>query len=301
MDFKIGDEIEEIDEESESSRSESKLPMILIIIVALIVGVSVFLICFHFFGPKKTKEPEVTATPLDLKEDNVQILYAYVTYGTRNQRNEKFIKETNITLNSFSNVEKFYYALQFAQVEDFVFTGKMNDKNQKIYNIPNAKIKNYMERFFGSQVEYTTNNVITYPFSFRINGQNVGIMTYSSQNGGFDTVFDGYEEDIVSDKIVEPYYAKLESAQKNPDGSYELHEKIIYTEVEEVDGIYTVHIYKDYGHAMEIETRTNQTAEMLQENPVDIEKYLEKATTISYLFRLNGTTLYFDSSKIIFS
>ncbi len=301
MDFKIGDEIEEVDETEEEEQRNSKFPLIVAIIIALVVGVSVFVICYHYFGPKKQKEEPIQAEQLDLKEDNVQILYAYVTYGTKNERNDKFVKDAHVTLDSFSNVEKYYYALQFAQVEDFVFTNKYNDKNQKIYLISNAKIKEYMERFFGAQVSYSTNNVITYPFSFRINGQNVGIMTYSSAKNGFETVFDGYEENVVSDKLVEPYYTVLESAQKNPDGSYELHEKIIYTSIEEAGGVYTVHIYKDYGHAMEIETKPNQTEEMLKANPIDVNNYKDKASTITYLFRLNGTTLYFDSSKIVFS
>ena len=302
MDFKIGDEIEEVDESSEGNQSSgNKIGVIVVVIIALIVGLGVFFVSYHFLGPKKEKEEPVTATPLSLTEDNVQILYAYVTYGTLNQRNDKFIKEGKVTMESFSNVEKFYYALQFAQVEDFVFSNRYNDHNQKIYIISNAKIKSYMERFFGTQVTYTTNNVITYPFSFRINGQNVGIMTYSSSSSGFETVFDGFEEDVVSTALVEPYYTKLDHAEKEIDGSYVLYEKIIYTNVEQADGIYTVHVYKDHGHAMEIETKPNQTEEMLKNNPIDIKNYENKASTIKYTFKLHGTTLCFESSEIIYS
>ena len=134
-------------------------------------------------------------------------------------------------MNSFSNYEKFYYALQFAQVEDFEPTGKVDKDNKKIYNISDAKIRTYMQRFFGGAVTYNNSITLTYPFSFSINGQNVGIMTPNTTTGGLDTIFDGVE--LPKEKeLVEPYYADLVAAYKEVDGTYRLEEKIIYTRVE---------------------------------------------------------------------
>ena len=42
-----------------------------------------------------------------------------------------------------------------------------------------------MQRYFGNKVTYATNSVITYPFSFRINNQNVGVLTYSIEDDVF--------------------------------------------------------------------------------------------------------------------
>lgn len=296
MDFKIGDEIEDVS--NNPKKKNSKLPIIIVVIISLVCGLSVFLISNAFFGKKEPKQPPVVDTQLSLNDDNVQILYAYVTYGTRNKRNDKFLKEQNVTINSFSNQEKFYYALQFAEPEDFTNTGKVDKDNHKIYNISSAKIKNYMQRFFGGQVSYSNNSVITYPFSFQINGQNVGTLTYSIDRDGFDTIFNGLEEDITEEKTVEPYYTELVSATKKADGTYELQEKVIYTETTIADNMYKIEIYKDYEHTMLLETRQNITEEQVKEDPVTIEKYKDRAATITYHFKLNGNVLYFDSSEI---
>ena len=297
-DFKIDDNYEENGEVSEES-SNSPVPIIIIIVISLVIGLLVFFVSNALFGRKVIPAEPPKDTEVSLTDENVKILYDYVTYGPKNVRSDKFLKEQSVNLNSFTNQEKFYYALQFAQVEDFTATGEVDENNLKIYRIPSNKIKNYMERFFGSKVTYATNSVITYPFSFRINNKNVGVMTYSVEKDGYNTVFTGLEEDVVSDKVVEPYYTKLVKAIKNgKDGSLELQEKVIYTDVQENNGVYTIGIYQDYQHTVLLETKQNLTAEQLKQNPITIDSYQEKASTVKYLFKLNNTIYYFDSSTI---
>ena len=305
MDFKIGDEIEDVENLDENgdgfkpSRKQSNLPLIIVIVVSIIIGLVVFFISNAIFGKKETTQKEPTSQKLSLTESNVDILYNYVTSGPKNTRGDKFLKEKNVTLQSFTTEEKFYYALQFADVEDFTFTGKLDDKKQKQYLIPNSKIKQYMQRFFGPTVTYSTNEVIKYPFSFRINGKNVGTMTYSEVDGGYITVFDSFEADVVDTDIVKPYYTALVGATKEVDGSYTLEEKVIYTKLEtNEDKTYNISIYKDYENKSLIESKTNQTEEMLKANPISIDKYKSTASTITYKFKLNGNVLYFYSSEI---
>ena len=294
-DFKIGDEIEENGEYKES-KSKNIIPIVIIVVIALVCGLTVFFITNALFGKKEVKPEPIVETPLLLTDENVEILYDYVTYGTNGERNDKFIKEPKVTLDSFSNQEKFYYALQFAQVEDFNETGKTDEKNHKIYNISDAKIRNYMQRFFGGGVTYNNSITLTYPFSFSINGQNVGIMT-PSKEGGLDTVFDGIEKP-KEEELVKPFYAGLVAAYKEVDGTYRLEEKIIYTRVEKKDEGYTIYLYKDYGQTQLIETKLNQTEEMLKESPIDIKNYKDKGSTIKYHFGLFNNMLYFESSTI---
>ena len=301
MDFKIEDDFEDIEEEpsSENNNKSNIFSIFIIIVVSLAFGLIVFFISNALFGRKVIPPEEPKNTTVSLTDENVKILYEYVTYGVRNTRNDKFIKEQSVDINSFSNQEKFYYALQFVQVEDFIPTGEVNSQNQKIYTIQGSKIKNYMQRFFGGRITYANNSVITYPFSFRINNQNVGVMTYSVDKDAYETVFTGLEEDIISDKVVEPFYSKLVQATRiGRDGSLELQEKVIYTDSKEENGTYTINIYKDYQHTMLIETKQNLTKEQLQQNPISIDNYQEKAATITYVFKLNSTQYYFDSSKI---
>lgn len=300
MDFKIGDEIEETEESQKKSSSDSKLPLIIIVVVSILVGLTVFFITNKLFGPKEVKEEPVVATNLSLSEENVQILYAYVTYGTSEKRNDKFVKESHVTLDSFTNQEKFYYALQFAQVEDFEATGKLDDNNKKIYNISDMVIRNYMQRFFGNKVTYTYDVNLTYPFTFSINGQNIGILTASKNSDGLDAIFEGNDKELSEgeEEIVEPYYGELVAAYKEPDGTYRLEEKVVYTRTEKKDDTYTIYIYKDYAKTQLIETKLNQTKETLEATPIDMKNYKEKASTITYHFGLYNNMLYFESSDI---
>ena len=292
MDFKIGDDITE-----DNKKKNSVVPIIIIVVMAIIIGLIVFFISNAIFGVKEPKEEAPVSTQLRITDENVKILYQYVTYGIKGERNTKFIKEKNVTIDSFTNEEKFYYALQFAQVEDFKVTDKVDEKNRKVYRLYHETVKEYMQRFFGGSVQYSSDISLVYPFSFRINGNNVGYITEVEEDG-FDVVFDGLEEDIISSNIVEPYYSELVAAYKEADGTYRLEEKIIYTDVKEEEGIYTVNIFKDYEKTQLIETKENQTKEMLANNPINIENYKDKASTITYHFGLFDKMLYFDSSTI---
>ena len=88
MDFKIGDDITE-----GNNKNSSSLPIIIIIVLAIIIGLIVFFISNAIFGEKKPKEETPVSTQLSITDENVQILYQYLTYGIKGERNNKFIKE----------------------------------------------------------------------------------------------------------------------------------------------------------------------------------------------------------------
>lgn len=300
-DFKIGDELEEFNDSPKKVRKKQNktVGIIIVIVISLLIGFLVYFGSNKLFGKKDKVEETPITTEIDITNENVEILYQYVTYGTRNKRNEKFITNQSVKASDFTNEEKFYYALQFAQVEDFVFSGKLTEDNKKIYTISSTKIKNYMKRFFGDKVSFKEDCEITYAFSFRINSENVGTLTYSKADKGYNTVFDGLQENYVSTNIVEPYYAELVGATENADGTLVLKEKIIYTTIEEQNGIYTVKIYNDYAHNNLIETKQNLTAEQLKANPIDVKDYENKASTVQYNFDLDFTNYYFAGSTIL--
>ena len=120
MDFKIDDDFEEKSENQK--KNHNIVSTIVIAVVSIIIGLIVFFVSNAFFGKKVIPAEVPKDIDVALTDENVQILYDYVTYGVRDTRNDKFIKERNVQLSSFSNQEKFYYALQFAQVEDFEAT-----------------------------------------------------------------------------------------------------------------------------------------------------------------------------------
>ena len=303
--FKIMDSFEEYDASDNPKirrkrRNNKTIAIVVVVILSLVIGLCVFLGSNAIFNPNGKEKETPTSIQLDLKNENVDILYHYVTYGTRNKRNDKFIKNSSVTIKDFTNEEKLYYALQFAQPEDFVFSKKYNDKEQKIYNFSKIKLDDYIKRFFGDGVVYSTEGTLTYPFSFRINGQNVGIMTYSQTKRAYETVFDGLQEDIKSTDPIEPYYTKLVSAEQNLDNSITIKEKIIYTELEQNGDSYMLSVYKDYNKASIIERKQNVTLEDLKKNPIKVDNYINNCATIEYTFKVGlSNNYYFASSKIV--
>ena len=152
--FKIGDNVEEQNSEVVLNRlkKKRKIAIIIVVIVSILIGLTTFIVSNLIFN--REQPPEVIDYSVDLKNENVQILYQYVTYGTKGLRNDKFAKEDKVVLDNFSNEEKFYYALQFDQVDDFEFTGEINAEKNKVYLITDRKIKKYMQLFFGPNVKY---------------------------------------------------------------------------------------------------------------------------------------------------
>lgn len=297
-DFKIGDDIEENPGESKIRNSNSIIPIIIVIVVAIIIGLTVFFVSNAILNPSK-KEPDApTVTKLDLKDENVEILYNYVTYGTNNIRYDKFIKEQNVTIDSFSNYDKFYYALMFVETSDITDNNKTDEAGNKIFSITESKIKTYMKRFFGPNINYSTDTEITYAFSFSSGGKNIATLTYDPTTQCFNIVFKDTSEK-KEENVVEPYYAKLEEASQTSDGTLTLKEKIIYTDAKvNTDGTYNITIYKDYNHTEQIDIKENYTQELLKTDPITIDDYSNKASTITYTFKTYNNTYYFESSTI---
>ena len=303
MDFKIGEDIEDENKESEVKKDNSKLKTIIIVVFAIIVFLVVFLALNSVLNPKTKAKPTntqvVTSEKKPLTERNVKILYNYVTYNANGGvRYDIFVKNKKVTIDTFTEDEKYYYALQYAQVEDFEYTGNKDENGNKIYSISERKIKKYMEYFFGKGVKYSTDITIKYPFSFSINDKNVGIITYNKETSAYDTIFQ-MDNDTKEEYIVDPYMGKLVEAYKEPDGGYRLVEKVIYVYVkEQSDGKYEVTISKDYEHKSIIESSIDQTEEDLKK--IKVDKYIDKAATITYNFKIKepSNVLYFYSSEI---
>ena len=305
MKFSLKEE-KEIEEENNNSNENiiSKIIYIVIILAAaLIVGLTIFLIANAIFNKKPTtpKKPVNTTEKLDLNNQNVKTLYKYVTTGTNNIRVDKFVKNSKVDKTSFTDEEKLYYALQFAEVKDFENFGDLDEQGNKIYNISKDKIKKYLTLFFGNGVTLSEYVPIEYVFSFKINDKNVGYLTYSDENDGYNATFTEYQDiDKKSEELVDSFYTKLVNAYKKNDGTYYLEEKVIYTDLVKENDKYKLSIYKDYNKEQLIESKTTTESE-LKENPIKIEDYLDKASTITYVFKantLNKNTLYFDSSSI---
>ena len=236
-------------------------------------------------------------TSIDLSDPDVRTLYSYVSYGTRGIRNDKFISNSTVTMSSFSDSEKFYYALQFARASDFVYTNENNSHGQKIFTIADSTIRSYMVRFFGPNVTYSNNVQLNYVFPFNVNRMNVAKMTYNVKRKGFDVVFNQYLGYEGTNPVDDHYYTRLAEALRMEDGKIILREKVVYVEVGEVEGLYSLYIYKDPYHQELIDQKINLTSSQLENS---IDWYNLKTAYIEYTFDLNGTVYYFSSSQIYY-
>ena len=261
-----------------------------VIALSLSIGIVIYLIFNYYIngGVDNSKY-----TPIDINDPDIRTLYQYVTYGTRGIRNDKFISNSNVTVNSFSDSEKYYYALQFARASDFIYTNENNSYGQKIFTISDSTIRNYMVRFFGPSVTYSNNVQLNYVFPFNVNKMNVAKMTYNVKRKGFDVVFNKYLGYEATNPVDDHYYTRLAEAFRLEDGKVIIREKIVYVEVGEIDGYYILNIYKDPNHQELIDQKGNLTSSQLENS---IDWYNTKTAYIEYTFDLNGTVYYFLSS-----
>ena len=162
-----------------------------------------------------------------------------------------------------------------------------------------------MEKFFGKNVKYSKDEKIKYKFDFTLDDIPVkeSVLVYSSKLDGYITSFDKDNESTDNSKnvdnevLLDPYIGKLVEAWKESDGSYRLVEKVIYPVYsKQNDGTYEVNIYSDFDHKNIIEKVTDKDENYIRK--IKIDKYIDKGATITYIFKLNGNVLYFDSSKI---
>lgn len=266
--------------------------IIIIIIISLVAGISVFFISYMILNRnKKPEEPK--PIELALTDQNVKILYQYVSYGNNN----KFVKGVNTTKDSFSNDEVLYYALQFLSTEDLTDTKTKDAENRNIYYIQTEKIQEYINRFFGSKIEYKLNNKTTSVLPFLVDNKNMVELEYDAMSRGYKVVFTGLENNL-NNQLVMPFYKKLVKATQETDNSIKLEEKVIYTDVSENNGTYTIAVYKDFNKQELLEVRNNMKKEDIQNNPIKIDSFLDNASTITYQFKVENDQYYFDNSVI---
>ena len=301
-DFKFDNYEEQTPELIEHKRSTGfKRGILITIIICLVVGVGTYLISSVILGTK-VKEEQEKGEEIPITNESVKILYENVTYGVRGSRNDKFLKEQSVTLNSFSNYEKFYYALQYSLPGDLYQTNEKDTKGNKIYRLPISKIDVYMKSFFGPNVTYTYESSLNYPFLYSIEGKNVGRMTYNQVNNAYDIVFDSYLDNIKNDSLVNDYYTKLYKAYVLEDNTLKIEEKVIFTSLTQANDrnneYYSLVIYKDNGHTNLIEQKANMTKDEINALNLSVDNYINKAATVTYYFKVNSTSYYFDHSTI---
>ncbi len=319
MDFKIGDDIDENGAVEHKSLSD-KTKIIIIVVVALIAGISVFLVTNALFGKREVvvEPPKVTKTTLNMTDDDVVDSYKMLTYGVGGVRDKKFISGIDIDINSFGNAEKYYFALQYAAKVDFTETDQKDDKGFKIYTLPESYMDIYMKRYFGPDVEYTKDGEISNTFRFRIDGKDTGIIKYNSNTAEYEVSLSELREPAEK-KFIDDVYYYLDDAYSYSDGRLVLVEKVLFTKVVETDkGTVDVYLYSDFERQNSVGTINGLTKDSPDSNIVNntddttidaskyanlpkafsIDEYKDKCGTITYNLKLDERGYYFVNSEI---
>lgn len=270
-------------------------PIIIVVLLSLAVGLIIFYVTNPLFN-----EPETGpfVQELQLTDNNVRILYDYVTYNIDGNRNSTFLMKETVTKDNMSNEDKLYYALQFANPEDYVSTGKKDEDKNQIFNISDKKIDEYMQRFFGSNVSYSKVKKMDYTLNVGEDFKYVGKLTYSYENKGYDMIITKEEDDETKKEYVKPFYTKLVKANLYEDQSIELQEKVIYTKVIEDNDLYAIKVYGDLHYHNLIDSRNNLTESQMKNSVFNMNEYMNEASTVTYTFKTENDKYYFYSSII---
>lgn len=296
-DFKIGDDFDE-NGNAKEHKMDKKVVIAIVVVISIVIGLLVFFISNAIFGGHDEEEP-VVDKQVPISDENVKILYKYVSYDVGNYGNDKLLKGTSIQASSLTDEDKLYYALYFIPPEDLTYSGKLTEEKQKIYDLSVSKIKKQLPRFFGKDVSFTPPAELQYKFNFTINDLGVAKLTYSEEEEVYKVVF---SKDEKEEELIKPYYTELSSATKKANGDLIINEKVIYTTSSKEGDTYKINIYKDANHTTLIEMIQSVTEEDLKANPISITKYKDKAATVSYTFKVNdlNKNYYFDSSTITY-
>ena len=318
MDFKIGDDIDEngaVEHHVLSNRTK----IIIMVVLALVAGISVFLITNLLFGGNKEPEnPPVTKSILTKEDEDVIFNYKMLTYGAKGIRDRKFISGIDIDSNSFSNAEKYYFALQFAVKGDFTPTDRKDDKGNMIFTLPESSMDIYMERFFGPDVTYVKDGEISNTFKFSVNKKDTGMVKFNKENDEFDISLSEVRQVTPKGNFEDDVYYFLDEATSYSDGKLVLKEKVLYTKVTPLgDDNYEVQLFSDYDKKNSIgtlnninngsilvsadevtETKINADKYAHLPNYFDIDEYKDQCGTITYNLKLGERGYYFVSSKV---
>ncbi len=285
------------DLDNKTNIANKKFTTIVITTVSILCGILVFVIVYLIFNPKE--KPEEINTSIDINNQTVQELYKNITYGMNGIRYEKFIKEPRVTLDDFSNYEKYYYALSFIKDSDFQDTGSNNQSKTEIYSLSSDKIASYMRKYFGDDVTYEKKSSIVYTFQ-QVNkmNKNTGTLKYDDTNKKYTIVFTSRQPIRFQTLASKKYFAKLAKANQVKEDEIELIEDIIYTRCDQNQSrTYSCNLFKDYENTVRIGEKVGVSAD----TEIDFEEF-ENHTQIIYRFKKSMEGNYvFKSSKIKYS
>ena len=253
----------------------------IILTVSFVTFITVYFITDALInGGNKATEAPLKDTPMTLNDEMVTYLYGNVSFAIRGMRNPIFFKNEKVTIDSFSNNDKFFFVTRYLTSSDFTAiyeevdvtggtttttteTTTTTDENGntstetntdvsvdentdtvmkiKEFSISNDTIKAAMEDFFGDGVTYNYEGEIPFAANFTVDGYNAGLLRYDSNSDSFLIDFDR-NSDLTAETVpIKPVYGELISAIRMAKTSnIIIKEQVIFTQYVEHKGEVTV-------------------------------------------------------------
>ena len=243
----------------------------IILTVSFVTFITVYFITDALInGGNKATEAPLKDTPMTLNDEMVTYLYGNVSFGIRGMRNPIFFKNEKVTIDNFSNNDKFFFAARYLTSSDFtaiyeevdvtggstttttetttttdeegntttetdtdITTEETTDTVMKIkeFSIANDTIQAAMEDFFGEDVTYNYEGEIPFAANFTVSGYNAGLLRYDSTSDSFLINFDR-NSDLTAETVpIKPVYGELVSAIRMAKTSnIVIKEQVIFTQ-----------------------------------------------------------------------
>ena len=240
---------------------------------------------------------EMQEVELALTEKLVQDLYELVRVSIPFRRNFYFFSNKELTVSTFDDNEKHYFASILLDKKDFKVT--KNKSGGGTFTLSPEAFKKAIESFFGPDVEYVSDSKMLFSILRDDVLDDGGLISFQ-----YDAKKKVYYGEIGGTGYVgnpvEEIYTKLTSAVKYGD-TIILTERFIFTEVEyaefeeevDYDEKISYEIYADYEMKQLLASFKDVEWSWEDESQlVSIDDYLDKAGTIVYTFKLGSDNEY---------
>lgn len=241
------------------------------------------------------KEETKTESKKDIELDDSRFIKIYnklASYTYRMNRENGY--------NSFSDKDLATIAIKDFKESDFTKTNEKDEKRNFIYyTYKGDTITKYLKKYFSSDVVIDKNRIkdLSVATNVSFEGSGMETISYDKDKDEYKVIFAGIGGTSgPSPKITA---RKITSATKEDDGSIKVVEKAIYYTSNAFNDDMYYNIYSDPTNNYYIEGKHYKVDNVTNEK-IDIEDYLDKASTITHIFKYDkeNDKYYFASSVI---
>lgn len=269
----------------DTSYSNFALRLILVCTI-LILGSTVIFALNSSLENNKTEKGN-SAPENNEEKELINKLYRYVSYGRELQPMYYFIKNKELTKDTFDNYEKVGYAFQFASKSN------VKDLTDKGFTVDGAVYKEWIETIFGKGTTYDNSKVVTLFTNSVLKNSIVNIEYNKEKDQYVVTKIDGFIKE--KNLGIDNFYYKLDSYNiDNVNKDITIKEKFIFVAKElsnDQKSINNIKVYKDIYQTKLIDEIKKPTKERIKK--FSINSYLEDANVIAYTFKLDEDNNYY--------